>query len=82
MDDRDLETLLSMQGEDGAWSNSWFYKYGASGIFIKNDGVTTALAIRAIQQVRVLRKTKVKSTSLFSSVITQFVAAIGVIRMS
>ena len=50
VDHRDLETLLSMQSEDGSWKNGWFYRFGASGILIRNDGVTTAMAIRAIQE--------------------------------
>ena len=50
LDHRDLETLLSMQSEDGSWKNGWFYKFGESGILIRSDGVTTALAIRAIQE--------------------------------
>lgn len=55
VNDRDLETLLCMQREDGSWGDGWFYKYGSSGILIRNDGVTTALAIQAIQQVQRLR---------------------------
>ena len=56
VDDRDLHTLLSMQSENGSWKNGWFYRYGLSGIKIRNDGVTTALAIRAIQEAKQLRK--------------------------
>ncbi|PPR01294.1 hypothetical protein CVT24_006369 [Panaeolus cyanescens] len=63
IDERDLETLRSMQGVDGGWANGWFYKYGASGILIKNDGVTTAWAMRAIRQVRALRKRQVQPAS-------------------
>jgi hypothetical protein len=48
---RDLETLLSMQLEDGSWGNSWFFKTPETAIRIRNDGVTTALAIHAIKQV-------------------------------
>ncbi|KAF9532637.1 HAD-like protein [Crepidotus variabilis] len=50
-DKRDLETLLSMQSEDGSWGDGWFYRYASSGILIKNDGVSTALALKAIQLV-------------------------------
>ena len=60
VDDRGFDTLLSMQSEDGSWNDGWFYKYGASGLLIRNDGVTTAFAIRAIQQVEQLRKTQSK----------------------
>ena len=51
VDRRDLETLLSMQREDGSWGNSWFFKTPETAIRIRNDGVTTALAVHAIQQV-------------------------------
>ncbi|KAG6891532.1 hypothetical protein C0992_005067 [Termitomyces sp. T32_za158] len=56
VDERDFKSLLSMQCEDGSWSDSWFWKYGASPILIQNDGVTTAFAIRSIEQVQSLRK--------------------------
>ena len=58
VDHRDLETLLSMQSEDGSWKDGWFYKFGASGILIRNDGVTTSLAIRAIREADQLWKTQ------------------------
>ena len=52
VDDRDLETLLFMQCEDGSWGDGWLYRYGRFGLLIGNDGATTALAIQAIQQVQ------------------------------
>jgi len=61
VDQRDLEALRSRQCEDGSWDNGWFYKYGASGILIRNDGVTTAFAIRAIQEVEILQAIQSKS---------------------
>jgi hypothetical protein len=64
VDHRDLETLLSMQCEDGSWANGWFYKFGATGISIRNDGVTTALAIRAIQEVERLWRTQSQMNSM------------------
>jgi len=64
VDHRDLETLLSMQSEDGSWKNGWFYKFGASGILIRNDGVTTALAIRAIREADQLWKTQFQLNSM------------------
>jgi hypothetical protein len=54
VDRRDLETLLSMQCADGSWGNSWFFKTPETAIKIRNDGVTTALSIHAIQQVEEL----------------------------
>ena len=72
VDDRDLETLFSMQREDGSWGDCWFYKYPSSGIFIRNDGITTALSIQAIHQVQQLRSmqsnTPTKPSSLLSTV--------------
>ena len=50
VDRRDLETLLSMQREDGSWGNSWFFKTPETAVQIRNDGVTTALAVLAIQR--------------------------------
>ena len=51
VDRRDIQTLLSMQREDGSWGNSWFFKTPETAIRIRNDGVTTALAVHTIQQV-------------------------------
>ena len=51
VDRRDLEALLSMQREDGSWGNSWFFKSPETAMRFRNDGVTTALAVHAIQQV-------------------------------
>ncbi|MCJ1468295.1 hypothetical protein MMC07_006923 [Pseudocyphellaria aurata] len=44
----DLDVLLSLQCEDGGWGLDWMYRYG-SGIQIGNRGVTTALAISAVE---------------------------------
>lgn len=48
-DDVDLLTLLQMQCEDGGWPEGWIYKYGSSDIKIGNRGLTTAMAIRAVE---------------------------------
>ncbi|KAG6884533.1 hypothetical protein C0992_006121 [Termitomyces sp. T32_za158] len=56
VDERDFKSLLSMQCEDGSWGNSWFWRYGLSSTFVRNDGVTTAFALRSIGQVESLRK--------------------------
>ena len=58
VDQRDLTALLSLQDGDGSWKDGWFYKYGATGILIKNDGLTTAFAIRAIQDAEKLRQSQ------------------------
>lgn len=52
----DLDRLLDMQEEDGSWKNGWFYKYGSTGLLIGNDGVTTALAVEAINAVKALQE--------------------------
>ncbi|KAF5386224.1 hypothetical protein D9615_002237 [Tricholomella constricta] len=44
----DLRALLPLQSEDGGWEIGWMYKYGSSGIRIGNRGLTTALAIKAV----------------------------------
>ncbi|KAF9465045.1 HAD-like domain-containing protein [Collybia nuda] len=44
----DFRNLLPLQMEDGGWEIGWMYKYGSSGIRIGNRGLTTALAIKAI----------------------------------
>lgn len=48
-DDVDLRMLLPLQCEDGGWDIGWIYRYGSSGIKIGNRGLTTALAINAIE---------------------------------
>ncbi|KAG6857679.1 hypothetical protein H0H87_004095 [Tephrocybe sp. NHM501043] len=45
----DLRALLPLQCEDGGWEIGWMYKYGSSGIRIGNRGLTTALAVKAIE---------------------------------
>lgn len=53
-DDIDLERLLERQGLDGGWEDGWFYRYGMTGIFIGNKGLTTAFAMNAIQITQAL----------------------------
>ena len=55
--DVDLRTLLTLQQEDGGWEAGWMYRYGRSGIKIGNRGLTTALAINAIQALSPLSQT-------------------------
>ncbi|KAJ5672848.1 hypothetical protein N7507_001975 [Penicillium longicatenatum] len=50
---RDLSSLLSSQNSDGSWPIGWIYKYGSSGLEIGNRGLSTALAIKAIEACRV-----------------------------
>ncbi|KAI0675418.1 HAD-like protein [Trametes maxima] len=46
---RDLERLLAAQCEDGGWDLCWFYQYGSTGVKAGNRGLSTALAIKAIE---------------------------------
>lgn len=48
-DDIDLERLREKQGLDGGWEDGWFYRYGMTGIYIGNKGLTTAFAMSAIK---------------------------------
>jgi len=48
-DEVDLRKLLTLQCEDGGWEIGWIYKFGVSGICIGNRGLSTALAIKAIE---------------------------------
>jgi hypothetical protein len=45
----DMRRLLPMQCADGSWEIGWVYKYGASGLKIGNRGLTTVLAVKAIE---------------------------------
>jgi hypothetical protein len=49
---RDLETLLAMQGDDGSWAPGWVYRYGSSGVQIGNAGLSTAFALKAICEMK------------------------------
>ena len=48
----DLRKLLPLQCEDGGWETGWMYRFGTSGIKIGNRGLTTAMAINAIEALR------------------------------
>ncbi|KAF9259538.1 HAD-like protein [Marasmius fiardii PR-910] len=45
----DALALRELQDIDGGWSDGWFYKYGSNGVLIANRGLTTALAINALE---------------------------------
>jgi len=62
-DEVDLRTLLPLQCEDGGWEIGWVYKYGSSGIKIGNRGLTTALAVNAIEAVKRLPPSRTPSLS-------------------
>ncbi|KAF2680431.1 HAD-like protein [Lentithecium fluviatile CBS 122367] len=44
----DLQTLIGLQLLDGSWEAGWMYRYGSTGVRIGNQGLTTALALKAI----------------------------------
>ncbi|KAI0745152.1 HAD-like protein [Earliella scabrosa] len=46
---RDMEKLVAAQCEDGGWDLCWFYQFGSTGVRAGNRGLTTALAIKAIE---------------------------------
>ncbi|PTB36219.1 hypothetical protein M441DRAFT_151448 [Trichoderma asperellum CBS 433.97] len=48
---RDEAILLDSQNVDGRWTG-WLYRYGSSGILIGSDGLTTALAVNALEGVK------------------------------
>ncbi|KAH9934359.1 HAD-like protein [Fomitopsis serialis] len=54
----DLQKLLAMQLRDGGWGVGWLYKYGSSGIKLGNRGLTTALAITAIELASMQKTTR------------------------
>ena len=45
----DRRALLDLQQDDGGWDACWLCKYGSSGLRLGNRGVTTALAVKAIE---------------------------------
>ena len=47
---KDLQTLLSLQEEDGGWPAGHFCRLGRTGTRIGNRGLTTALAVRILQE--------------------------------
>lgn len=47
---KDLETLMSLQAEDGGWPAGHFCCIGRTGARVGNRGLTTALVIRILQQ--------------------------------
>lgn len=44
----DLQTLIGLQLLDGSWDAGWMYRYGSTGVRIGNQGLTTALALKAM----------------------------------
>lgn len=49
---KDLGVLLSLQDEDGGWPAGHFCRLGRTGTRIGSRGLTTALAVRVLQQKR------------------------------
>lgn len=51
---RDRKILQSSQQVDGKWSG-YVYRYGSSGVLFGSDGLTTALAVTALEGVTLSR---------------------------
>lgn len=47
---RDVATLRAAQLEDGGWEASFMYRFPGMGKELGNRGVTTAFAVRALQE--------------------------------
>lgn len=45
----DRRALLNLQCEDGSWKAGWMYRFGSTGIRFGNQGVTTAIAVKALE---------------------------------
>jgi hypothetical protein len=52
----DIQQLKEMQEVDGGWPIGWIYKYGTKDIRIGNRGLTTALAMKALELVEKSKK--------------------------
>lgn len=67
-DELDMRLLLRLQSEDGGWEAGWVYKYGSSGVKIGNRGLTTAMAINAIESLEAVRDSDVSTLTLTTTV--------------
>ncbi len=47
---KDVLKLRAMQSRDGGWEIGWLCRYGKTGMMIGNRGLTTALAIKALEE--------------------------------
>lgn len=47
---KDVLMLRSLQSEDGGWVAGWLCRYGKTGMMIGSRGLTTALAIKALEE--------------------------------
>lgn len=47
---KDFLQLQALQCGDGGWETGWLCRYGKTGILIGNRGLTTALAIKVLEQ--------------------------------
>ena len=47
---KDRKILLDLQHVDGRWTG-YVYRYGSSGVLFGSDGLTTALAVAALQGI-------------------------------
>ncbi|KAI0937990.1 hypothetical protein AcV7_003308 [Taiwanofungus camphoratus] len=56
VDHVDLDKLFALQQNDGSWRDSAFYRFPSARQLASNDGLTTAIAIQAIQAAERLRE--------------------------
>ena len=54
-DEVDMRSLLPLQQEDGGWQVGWLTKYGISGMKVGCRGYTTAMALKAVEDLNQLR---------------------------
>jgi len=49
--EKDILQLRKLQTEDGGWKTGWLCRYGKTGVLIGNRGLTTAMAIKALEEI-------------------------------
>ncbi|CZR66321.1 uncharacterized protein PAC_16222 [Phialocephala subalpina] len=47
---KDVLNLRALQSADGGWEIGWLCRYGKTGVMIGNRGLTTALAVKALEE--------------------------------
>lgn len=47
---KDILQLRGLQSKDGGWKTGWLCRYGKTGVLIGNRGLTTALAVKALEE--------------------------------
>lgn len=68
---RDLQLLLDAQLSDGGWGLAWFYQFGSTGVKAGNRGLSTALAVKAIESEQGARPPSPSPSSASKSSVTR-----------